>query len=75
MAVFIDELDPKMHRIALFAAKDIKPGEELTFDYEGIINGPFNVLQIPEAPKNKQTNRQKMACYCQSESCRKFINL
>ena len=31
--VWINNLDPRLPRIALFASKDIEKGEELTFDY------------------------------------------
>ena len=32
--VWIDTLDPRLPRIALFACRDIAAGEELTFDYQ-----------------------------------------
>jgi histone-lysine N-methyltransferase SUV39H len=31
--VWINTLDPSLPRIALFSTRDIKRGEELTFDY------------------------------------------
>lgn len=33
-SVFIDNLDTRLPRIALFSTRTIKAGEELTFDYQ-----------------------------------------
>jgi len=43
--VWINNLDLRLPRIALFAIKDIQKGEELTFDYmmTGLFNN-FNIL-------------------------------
>jgi len=38
--VWINNLDVRLPRIALFAIKDIAKGEELTFDY--MMTGVFN---------------------------------
>lgn len=73
----IEEVDTKLHKIALFTAKEIKAGQELTFDYEGIINGPFAVEDDVNRANNGRDRKQAntMDCFCASESCRKQIML
>jgi histone-lysine N-methyltransferase SUV39H len=44
--VWINNLDPRLPRIALFASKDIEKGEELTFDY--MMTGSYNVSVLSE---------------------------
>ncbi|KAJ1966532.1 hypothetical protein GGI12_000030 [Dipsacomyces acuminosporus] len=55
--VFIEHRDPRLHHIAFFASRDIKVGEELTFDYN------------PDAG----SDTGKFRCHCGSKNCRNFI--
>jgi len=75
MGVMIDEVDPKLHRIAMYASKDIKAGQQLSFDYEGVVNGPFDVQDEVSRSRgrDKRKGGNKMYCYCETESCRKVI--
>ena len=45
--VWIEHLDPRIPRIALFARKDIAKDEELTFDYRMTGNPPVVVQLHP----------------------------
>ena len=42
--VWINNLDVRLPRIALFAIKDIQKGEELTFDY--MMTGTLNAVGV-----------------------------
>ncbi|XP_072181661.1 histone-lysine N-methyltransferase SUV39H1-like [Diadema setosum] len=61
--VWVNCLDPRLPRIALFACRDIKAGEELTFDYQ--MTGSVN-----EAGANELA---QVECRCGSENCRGFL--
>ncbi|KAL3106560.1 hypothetical protein niasHT_016682 [Heterodera trifolii] len=58
-AVFADRFDESYHRIAFFAKRDIKTGEELTIDYCAI--------------DGNAKGRQKKECTCRSSKCRGFF--
>uniref|UniRef100_A0A183CBV4 Histone-lysine N-methyltransferase n=1 Tax=Globodera pallida TaxID=36090 RepID=A0A183CBV4_GLOPA len=57
--VFADRLDECYHRIAFFAKRDIKIGEELTIDYCAI--------------DGNAQGRQKTECTCRALKCRGFF--
>ncbi|XP_066499970.1 histone-lysine N-methyltransferase SUV39H1-A isoform X4 [Hoplias malabaricus] len=77
--VFIDNLDERLPRIAFFAIRAIKSGEELTFDYKMTIDPVvaeskrmdtnFSLAEIQGTP----TQRMRMECKCGVEKCRKFL--
>ncbi|KAI8062552.1 hypothetical protein BC940DRAFT_370146 [Gongronella butleri] len=62
--VFYDSGDVQFHRLAFFAIRDIKKGEELTFDYLG--PGDRNV-----SLKGKKLS---INCLCGTKACRGFVH-
>lgn len=77
--VFIDNLDERLPRLAFFASRSIKAGEELTFDYNMQIDpidmestkmdSNFSLTGLPGSPKK----RLRVECKCGVESCRKYL--
>ncbi|XP_028850281.1 histone-lysine N-methyltransferase SUV39H1-A [Denticeps clupeoides] len=75
--VFIDNLDERLPRIAFFATRSIRAGEELTFDYK-MQTDPVDAestkmdmsLAALETPSKK---RIRVECKCGYESCRKYL--
>ncbi|KAM9752445.1 histone-lysine N-methyltransferase SUV39H1-like isoform 1-T1 [Menidia menidia] len=77
--VFIDNIDERLPRIALFSTRSIRAGEELTFDYKIQIDpvdtestkmdSSFSLAGLPTSPKK----RIRVECRCGSESCRKYL--
>ncbi|XP_056130615.1 histone-lysine N-methyltransferase SUV39H1-like [Lampris incognitus] len=77
--VFIDNLDERLPRIALFSTRAIRAGEELTFDYKMQIDpvdtestrmdSSFSLAGLPSSPKK----RIRVECRCGSDSCRKYL--
>ncbi|XP_072038222.1 histone-lysine N-methyltransferase SUV39H2-like isoform X2 [Amphiura filiformis] len=63
--VWIDTLDPRLPRIALFACRDIAAGEELTFDYQ--MTGEINSSRFGSV------KLQPIKCMCGTEACRGFL--
>ncbi|XP_065674619.1 histone-lysine N-methyltransferase SUV39H2 [Hydra vulgaris] len=59
--VWVDTLDPRLPRLGLFALRDIKQGEELTFDY------------TCGQKESKTSNEIKMYCACGAPNCRKYL--
>uniref|UniRef100_A0A8D0E1S1 Histone-lysine N-methyltransferase n=1 Tax=Salvator merianae TaxID=96440 RepID=A0A8D0E1S1_SALMN len=78
--VFIENLDERLPRIAFFATRPIRAGEELTFDYNMQVD-PVNaestrmdtnfglVGGLTGSPKK----RMRIECKCGTESCRKYL--
>ncbi|XP_028669108.1 histone-lysine N-methyltransferase SUV39H1-like [Erpetoichthys calabaricus] len=77
--VFINNLDERLPRIAFFATRTIKAGEELTFDYKMQIDpvdaestrmdSNFSLAGMTGSPKK----RLRVECKCGVESCRKYL--
>uniref|UniRef100_H2YGL8 SET domain-containing protein n=1 Tax=Ciona savignyi TaxID=51511 RepID=H2YGL8_CIOSA len=63
--VFINNVDPSLPRIALFALRTISANEELTFDYQ--MTGDNS----PDADKHSLIKRTR--CLCGSSSCRGWL--
>ncbi|XP_041458568.1 histone-lysine N-methyltransferase SUV39H2-like [Lytechinus variegatus] len=61
--VWVNCLDPRLPRIALFACSDIKAGEEITFDYQ--MTGSVNEEGANELAQ--------VECRCGSTNCRGFL--
>ena len=53
------EIEEEGHQVFIDAGRDIKPGEELTYDYN---------LQIGE--KHTKKAKREHACFCQARRCR-----
>ncbi|XP_005383802.1 PREDICTED: histone-lysine N-methyltransferase SETMAR [Chinchilla lanigera] len=56
-------------KLALFAAKDILPGEELSYDYSGRFLNQTD-SEDTEGPGN---GKLRKACYCGTQSCTGFL--
>ncbi|KAM8830377.1 histone-lysine N-methyltransferase SUV39H1-like isoform 1-T1 [Synchiropus picturatus] len=77
--VFIDNIDERLPRIALFSTRAIRAGEELTFDYKMQIDpvdtestkmdSSFILGGLPGSPKKKG----RVECRCGSQTCRKYL--
>lgn len=65
-AVWIETLDPQLPLIAFFATRDIKAGEELTFDY---------LMTTGESSSSSKSSSQSqlIPCYCGAANCRKYM--
>ncbi|XP_062522912.1 histone-lysine N-methyltransferase SUV39H1-like [Corticium candelabrum] len=79
---WIDNPDPRLPRIALFACRDIPAGEELTLDYAMCSSTdtqcqhsqsntppptPFNIQ------KSLQSHKKRVRCKCGSRNCRTYL--
>ncbi|XP_022099527.1 histone-lysine N-methyltransferase SUV39H2-like [Acanthaster planci] len=62
--VWVNTLDPRLPRIALFASRDIKEGEELSFDYQ--MTGELNT-------SGSASKLQPIRCRCGAKNCRDFL--
>ncbi|KAG9489940.1 hypothetical protein GDO78_005710 [Eleutherodactylus coqui] len=68
--VFIDNLDVRLPRIALFSTRPIKAGEELTFDYQMKGSGDLSTDSIELSPAKK---RVRTTCRCGAANCRGYL--
>lgn len=64
--VRIDSMVPKL---ALFAAQDIQPGEELSYDY----SGRFLNLVDSEDTERPDNGKLRKPCYCGAKLCTGFL--
>ncbi|XP_077977365.1 histone-lysine N-methyltransferase SUV39H2-like [Glandiceps talaboti] len=69
--VWINQVDPRMPRIALFACRDIKAGEELTFDYQ--MTGASREDADTSGTDGMFAEPNSIQCKCGSENCRSFL--
>ena len=72
--VYIDCIDARLPRLALFAIRDICYGEELTFDYQvsndtGASGSPMTASKH----RKKAPSLQKFLCACGSKKCRRYL--
>ncbi|KAJ1815672.1 hypothetical protein LPJ75_002288, partial [Coemansia sp. RSA 2598] len=56
--VFVEHRDPRLHRLAFFAVRDIEPNDELTFDYN---------------PTKSSRVDSSTECHCGALNCRGYI--
>ncbi|XP_069846512.1 histone-lysine N-methyltransferase SUV39H2 isoform X4 [Dipodomys merriami] len=69
--VFIDNLDTRLPRIALFSTRTIHAGEELTFDYQMKGSGDISSDSLDHSPARK---RARTVCKCGAVTCRGYLN-
>ncbi|XP_069739201.1 histone-lysine N-methyltransferase SUV39H1 [Phaenicophaeus curvirostris] len=78
--VFIESLDERLPRIALFATRPIRAGEELTFDYNMRVD-PVDAestrmdsnFGLSGASCGSPRARRRIECKCGAAACRKFL--
>ncbi|XP_005533806.1 PREDICTED: histone-lysine N-methyltransferase SUV39H1 [Pseudopodoces humilis] len=79
--VFIENLDQRLPRIALFATRPIRAGEELTFDYNMHVDPvdaessrmDSNFGLVGGSLGGSPRARGRIECKCGAASCRKFL--
>ena len=80
-SVFINNLDPNMPQLAMFAKKDIKRGEQITFDYcqsSSQDQSQTQVSSVMAGPEDGEGDRESRAnvrseCRCGAKNCRKVL--
>lgn len=66
-AVWINCLEPDLPKVCLFALKDIKGGEEITFDYSK--SNDF----LQESSEETNVTSGRAPCLCGAKNCRKVL--
>lgn len=75
-AVWINCLDPNLPKLALFATKDIKQNEEITFDYMCQSNKEEFLrkrLSLPKESRSDDHYESRTRCKCGSNICRQYL--
>ncbi|KAM9584582.1 LOW QUALITY PROTEIN: large ribosomal subunit protein uL16 [Morphnus guianensis] len=78
--VFIENLDERLPRIALFATRPIRAGEELTFDYNMHVD-PVDAestrmdsnFGLAGGGRGSPRARGRIECKCGAAACRKYL--
>lgn len=74
-AIWINCLDPNLPSLALFAIKDIKQNEELTFDY--LCQTPRDNAKkqqlLDESESASAVSKNRMLCKCGAATCRRYL--
>lgn len=75
-AIWINCLDPNLPNLALFAIKDIKQNEELTFDYT--CQTPRGVNEKMQQSLDNEQNagsfsKNRTLCKCGAATCRRYL--
>ncbi len=81
--VFINNLDPNMPQLALFAKREIKKGEQITFDYcqnpsaenaSGVMASPSKAVKnLDDESEGRKEKEEKTQCRCGAARCRKVL--
>lgn len=71
---FTENQDARMHSIAFFSCRDIKKGDELTFDYLGLA-GKKDTRGRRNSIGGSDGDGRRVKCLCKSANCRKYIYL
>ena len=83
-SVFINNLDPNMPQLAMFAKRDIKRGEQITFDYcqstshesqSSVLASPSKAVSRTSAEEIVTAGQThvKSECRCGAKNCRKVL--
>lgn len=75
-AIWINCLDPNLPSLALFAIKDIKQHEELTFDYTCQTPRGSNEKmqqQLDIEPDAENISKNRILCKCGAATCRRYL--
>ena len=83
-SVFINNLDPNMPQLAMFAKRDIKRGEQITFDYcqstshdpqSSVLVSPSKAVSrtLPAEEEEAGETQLKSECRCGARNCRKVL--
>lgn len=77
-ATWINCLNPNLPKLALFALREIRKGEELSFDYMMNIDHPAS--KTPEkgrpkldTPEKGTVTTDRPSCKCSADNCRRYL--
>nr|CAG8489428.1 6590_t:CDS:2 [Entrophospora candida] len=69
-----DNADIRLHHVAFFSKRDIAPGEELTFNYNGSIEYPEEISEYLGEDEDNTKFKNKYICKCASENCKGYFH-